>query len=230
MNRVCCPFNRVIMFVAILFICNSCCTTSTSMVSDTGNESAEPAKDDLFQLVSLMTGSFSSKQQSLEDKEFFDIRLQMVRIWPHQPDGYWLYIEQAVATHLEKPYRQRIYHVTQSDDGTFRSAVYTFAEPLRFAGVYKEKDPLADLSPADLEERKGCVIVLKKEKEKLFSGSTVERDCESSLRGATYATSKVTITPEELYSWDQGFDAEGKQVWGAVKEGYHFLKIEDYPL
>ncbi|MFK8012210.1 MAG: hypothetical protein AB8B80_09235 [Marinicellaceae bacterium] len=36
------------------------------------------SKNDLNQLVDLMTGSFSSLKQSQTDKAYFDIRLEMV--------------------------------------------------------------------------------------------------------------------------------------------------------
>ena len=54
----------------------------------------------------------------------------------------------------------------------------------------------------------------------------VGNGCESNLRGAKYAASRVTLTEHLLASWDQGFDETGKQVWGAEKGGYRFVKEE----
>ena len=179
---------------------------------------------DLKKLASWMEGSFSSNQQSLNDSDFFDIRLHIKQIWKENKDGVWFYVEQAVATAQEKPYRQRIYHLTQKDKSTFESAVYTFPKPLRFAGHWKNESPLQELTPDSLETRKGCSVFLYKKDKNTFEGSTHEKDCESDLRGAKYASSKVTVTNDRLLSWDQGFDAEGKQVWGATKGGYLFLK------
>lgn len=63
---------------------------------DAGQEinSAASANNDLALLASWMTGSFSSGAQAAADSSYFDVRLQMVRIWPHRNDGYWLYVEQ----------------------------------------------------------------------------------------------------------------------------------------
>ena len=83
-----------------------------------------------------------SAAQAAEDPDFYDIRLEMVRIWPDRTDGIWLYVEQAAATHLDQPYRQRVYHVTEEGDGIFRSEVYALSEPLQYAGEWKKKDPL----------------------------------------------------------------------------------------
>jgi len=35
---------------------------------------------------------------------------------------------------------------------------------------------------------------------------------------------KLSLKKGELISWDQGFDANDKQVWGATKGGYIFIK------
>jgi hypothetical protein len=34
------------------------------------------------------------------------------------------------------------------------------------------------------------------------------------------------LTKDGMESWDQGWDAEGQQVWGATKGGYRFDKIK----
>ena len=46
------------------------------------------------------------------------------------------------------------------------------------------------------------------------------------MRGASYASSIVTLTPKYLLSWDRGYNKEGEQVWGAEKGGYMFRKIK----
>ena len=183
-----------------------------------------PAQD-LAVLAEWMSGSFSSQEQAEEDSSFFDIRLTMVPVWTDRTDGHWLYVEQAVATHLEKPYRQRVYHLTQVDDTTFNSEVYTMSEPLRFARAWGQPEFFAILTPDSLTTREGCAISLVKQADGSFAGSTTGENCKSDLRGASYATSEVRITASALYSWDRGFDAERKQVWGAETGGYLFKKI-----
>lgn len=59
-----------------------------------------------------------------------------------------------------------------------------------------------------------------------FAGATGDKTCPSELRGASYATSKVTVYPDKIVSWDQGFNAQGAQVWGATQGGYEFLKVK----
>lgn len=52
------------------------------------------------------------------------------------------------------------------------------------------------------------------------------KQCPSDRKGAAYATSEVTITPERLLSWDRGYNEKDEQVWGAEKGGYEFVKLK----
>jgi CpeT protein len=195
------------------------------VASPAASQAAAPPPAALDRLASWMAGSFSSEEQAKTDTNFFDIRLHMTRIWTDRSDGCWLYVEQAAASHLDKPYRQRVYHLTISND-TLVSDVYTLADPLRFAGDWAKPAPLAGLTVDSLSLRDGCSIYLIAEADTAFVGSTRGTGCASDLRGATHATSEVRITREIISSWDRGFDAAGKQVWGAISGGYVFRKIE----
>lgn len=192
-----------------------------TMPTDIGDE-------EMGQLASWMTGSFSSARQAESNPEsYFDIRLFMSRIWPTRADAVWLYVEQASADSLAEPYRQRIYRLSRSDEGgAFRSEVFTLpGDPLDFAGAWRNAELLKSLSVEDLDPRQGCSIDLRRTGPETFAGSTTGRECVSSLRGAAYATSEVLITPERVLSWDRGFDSQGRQVWGAEDAGYVFDKL-----
>lgn len=184
---------------------------------------------ELAELVERMTGSFNSYRQSIDDPSYFNITLEMHRIWEDRKDGYWLYVEQAVASMKHRPYRQRVYHVTALNPRTFSSAVYTLPDEKRFIGAYKQKNAFLTLTPDSLEIREGCAIVMRKEID-AFVGQTNEKECGSTLRGATYATSKVNIYKDRLESWDQGFNDQDVHVWGAVKGPYIFDKMEKIEL
>ncbi len=184
------------------------------------------ATTDLDLLTAWMSGSFSSAAQAASDPENYrDIRLHMTPVWTDRKDGPWLYVEQAAATSLDKPYRQRVYHLSKGTaKGTFESAVFELpGDPLVSAGAWKSPELLGGVTPEDLSSRQGCSIVLRFE-DGAFRGSTVGKDCTSTLRGAAYATSEVAIEETRLIPWDRGFDAEGTQKWGAEKGGYVFVK------
>lgn len=183
---------------------------------------ANGQSSDLKLLKKYMSGSFTSREQHLKDTaNFFEINLQMNPIWQNRTDGYWLYVEQATAASLDKPYRQRIYHLTEPRPGTFVSEIFTMKDPLRFAN---HPELTERLTIDSLTEKEGCEVVLHKSG-KSFSGGTIEKNCPSDRKGAAYATTKVTVQARILESWDQGFNAAGEQVWGAEKGGYRFLKV-----
>jgi glycosidase len=182
-------------------------------------------RSDIGDLEVFMTGSFSSLAQARADSDYLDIRLEVVPIWTGRKDGPWLYVEQALAARRHRPYRQRVYHLVDRGDGTMMSEVYSLEDPLRFAGDWKQDEPLAGLSPDSIGVREGCAVLLRRTSAGTFEGSTMERECGSELRGAVYATSEVTVTLDRLTSWDRGFDAEGNQVWGAAKGPYIFDKL-----
>jgi hypothetical protein len=187
---------------------------------------AEPIADrELATLVWWMTGSFSSEAQSQEDSDFRHIVLHMTRIWHDRSDGVWLYVEQAVASAADRPYRQRVYHLRRVGEDLFASSVFTFDEPLERAGAWREESPLADLSPDDLKPRVDCTIYLKLRPNGKFEGSTLGRLCSSHLRGSTWASSEVVIGPNGVVSWDRGWDDSGTQKWGSVKAGYRFDRV-----
>ena len=207
---------RTLVLFALLLLLPSCGTEPAQRATGVHHGGLE-------RLTEWMTGSFSSAAQAEADKEFFDIRLEMARIWPDRRDGVWFYVEQAVAAALDRPYRQRVYRVTHVGDDVYESRVYELADAKAAIGAWKQAEPLVDLSPDELVERDGASIYLRDRGEH-YEGSTLGRMCKSNFRGASYATSEVTVHPDRLVSWDRGYDDDGKQVWGAVKAGYIFVK------
>jgi len=179
---------------------------------------------DLDRLVSWMTGSFSSEARAQRDTSFFDIRLHAVPIWLERSEGRWLYLEQARGDRLDRPYRQRVYHVSARPDGSFESAVFLLPGPLRFAGAWREPRRLDVLTPDSLTARAGCAVVLRFARGR-FTGGTIGKECPSELRGAAYATSEVTVEKERMLTLDRGWDADGRQVWGSTAGPYEFRKV-----
>jgi hypothetical protein len=184
---------------------------------------AAASAGELETLVDWLSGSFSSAAQAEADSAYFDIRLEMVPIWTDR--GHWLYVEQAAAGSLDRPYRQRVYQVTTECDGSLVSAVYELPEPMRFAGAWQDPKQLDQLTSDSLLLRQGCAVVLRRDSSGVFAGGTVGTECASQLRGAQYATSEVIVAEDRIESWDRGFAAPGEQVWGAEKGPYVFLRL-----
>ncbi len=191
---------------------------------------ARSDRENIAEVRANLIGSFDSTAQAEADPEYFAITLHMAEVWKERTDGPWIYVEQARAELADKPYRQRVYRLSALPGGRVQSEVFelpgTMDEVVKnYAGAWKLERPLSGLSPEKLVSRQGCAITLKRdEKTGAWIGSTDGNSCLSTLRGAAYATSEVTMTRTMLQSWDRGFDASGKQVWGATKGPYVFLK------
>ena len=203
----------LLLFAFLLSSCNATKLTQKSQVSD-------------FEVLkNMMTGSFNSTAHAARDTNYYDITLHMYPIWEDDAQT-WLYVEQTVTSMPDKPYRQRVYRLEQADKSTFKSYIYTFEDPKMFVGAWKDKSIFADMKPSEVMLKEGCEVVLKKQKDGSFSGKTGAQTCQSSLRGASFATSKVTVVPGKIVSWDQGWDDKGEQVWGATLGGYEFVKVK----
>lgn len=207
--------STLIIFAAVLVL--AACGTS--------KRAQQTGTSDLQELKSMMTGSFNSSAQAQQDTNYYDITLHMYPIWEDK-EGEWLYVEQAVTRMQDKPYRQRIYKLEATPGNIYKSYVFTLKEPKKYIGAWKEENGFADFSMSDIELKEGCEVVMSKDKNDMFKGKTGKKTCPSSLRGASYATSEVRVLPDRIVSWDQGWDAEGKQVWGATLGGYEFLKVK----
>ncbi|MFK7806766.1 MAG: chromophore lyase CpcT/CpeT [Saprospiraceae bacterium] len=205
---------RYTSFLFVIVLLFSCGTKRATKKSNSINQLAE--------LKPMMIGSFDSSQQAAEDSTYYDISLHMYPIWENR-DGHYLYVEQAVTANPDKPYRQRIYKLEAVNDQLIESKVFTMENPEQFIGKWKDTSFFDGFDESILKEREGCGVFLMK-LDGDYTGSTREQDCGSTLRGASYATSKVRISKDRIVSWDQGFNEKDEQVWGATKAGYIFMK------
>jgi len=186
------------------------------------NTFAQGFNRETLELAALMEGNFNTKNQSLIDSGYFDIRLHMKRIWPEREDAVWLYVEQSAASSPDKPYRQRIYRLINMEYNLFESAIFELPEPLRFVGEWKSPNAGKSIDPEILIPLEGCAVYLKKVGEQMYCGSTVADNCSNDWRGAKYVSSIVTVLKNGLITWDRGFDENNNYLWGAEKAGYFF--------
>ena len=205
--------NRTTIIIIVLSITFASCKNQAEKHTD---------QDQVAELFNLMQGSFTSELQSQSDSTYFNISLHMYPIWKDK--GHFLYVEQALFSMQDRPYRQRIYELVKLNDSIIASKVYTIPNDSLLVGQWKTPERFNDLSFDTLISRNGCEVLLKRIGNNHYAGATNEKACESSLRGASYATSEVEIWADKIISWDRGFDQQGNHVWGAEKGGYIFDK------
>ena len=211
----------LILTLVIIATFLSCKNTEKS--SETTEEIKVEANH-LQELLVMMQGSFNSEVQAEVDSTYFNISLHMYPIWEEK--GNFLYVEQALNARQNKPYRQRIYEVKQLNDSMFSSAIYTIENDSLWIGKWKTPKAFDSLTMNKVSKKEGCEVLLKRIKPNYYKGQTGERSCESTLRGASYATSEVEILEDKIISWDRGFDDKDEHVWGAEKGGYIFNKLD----
>lgn len=208
--------------VTVLLALLTACRPATLPPEPAAASAAEVAVDQ--RLFTMLIGRYDSSAQAAANPEFRDIHLRICPVSVPSLGAWVLYVEQAAAESLSAPYRQRLY-VVEADATTPDAAVsrvFELAAPEAAVGLCDAPDRLT-LTAQDAEERPGCAVNLTW-RDGAFVGATHPTACLSSLRGASYATSEVRLTPEGLTSWDRGYDAAGVQVWGAVVGPYEFVR------
>ncbi len=208
-------YTLIYLFAIVMLI--SC--ANRNLKSTTSSDQAA-----LVDLMNTMSGEFSSEEQANEDSLFYNINLVMFPIWENDPNAKWLYVEQAVTRLIDKPYRQRVYKLSKQKNGVIASSVFELPNPSKFIHGWNTPEIFEPINADSLMIRQGCAVYLRKGANNCYTGSTKDKECLSTMRGASYATSKVNICPDQVISWDQGWDNDDKQVWGAETKGYIFKK------
>jgi CpeT protein len=210
---------RALPLSLLLLACGGAPSSDDTAVAD---DAAIAVED---RLASWLAGEFDSADQAATDGAYYAISMRLCPVEVPALGARVLYIEQATMDALDEPYRQRLYVVESVSADVAVSRVYEATRSsTESALVGLCEDPAAArIDAADFALRGGCDVVLTWDGAR-FTGGTEGEDCESSLGGAAYATSAVTLTPEALTSWDQGWDDQGEQVWGAVDGPYVFTR------
>ncbi|MGB0136824.1 MAG: chromophore lyase CpcT/CpeT [Flavobacteriales bacterium] len=176
----------------------------------------------LDRLQTLMTGHFTSAAQSATDSNYVDITLHMNPIWASDSNRFWLYVEQAATSNLDRPYRQRVYAVQQLEDSVFRSDMFNLPVDSLVIGFKGQEEYWDSLHPDSLTLKQDCEVYLALHPDGTYQGSTKGKGCSSTLYGASYATSEVTISADQIQSWDRGLDSLDVYIWGAEYGPYIF--------
>jgi hypothetical protein len=173
-------------------------------------------------LYRYLLGSFDSQLQAAMDPAYFAITVRACRVSVPELGERVMYLEQARLRMA--PYRQRVYVVQGEEPTTTRgvSRVFEFLDARPYVGLCD--DPTRKtITAADLIERTGCAVHLTWMSDR-FEGGTEGQGCESTLMGASYATSEVVLRANGFSSWDRGYNAAGMQVWGATGGPYRFAR------
>lgn len=233
--------------IALLALLCGCTTSDPSVATDPAPDggadapSAVAKTDDATasRLLAWLEGKFDSSEQAKTDKTYLAITLATCRVDVPALGPRVLYVEQARLG--SAPYRQRLYVIDAVDGTTARSRVFEPNTPSPLVGLCDASARPA-IDAEDFVERDGCSVEMHwtgarfegHTPDARWNGSAFAADpagkrCSSSLSGASFATSEVTLERDRLRSWDRGFDSKNAQVWGATKGGYEFVRRSPAP-
>lgn len=206
--------SRFHLFLIAAFAAFAAATAMASPATETDAQQTQ-------EVARWLAGSFSNRAQADRDPAFHHVLLHVQPIWLEREGEHWLYVEQALATDPNRPYRQRIYRISWNE-GPVSEVFVLPGDPAAYIGAWRNTGRFGALKPEQLKLRDGCSIWLRKQLGGAYEGATRGKRCGSERSGASYATSDVVLDHATLSAWDRGFDAAGSQVWGASAGPYRF--------
>lgn len=183
----------------------------------------------------MLQGRFDSAEQAKQDRSYFSVNLRICEATSDLAPRV-LYVEQALSTTLDQPYRQRLYVIDRLSETAARSRVFELRKPTAAIGAC-DRGAAPSFDAKDAIELAGCAVEMHWVGDHFegrtpdmtwdgaaFRASSTPDACKNDHQGASYATSEVSLFADRLVSWDRGYDAKGAQVWGAIKGGYVFVR------
>ncbi|MBD2104164.1 chromophore lyase CpcT/CpeT [Leptolyngbya sp. FACHB-261] len=204
----------------------------TSISAPVTAQAAIPIDSQAQEVVSRLIGVMDSSAQALGNRDYRDVRLTVCQVKvedmparSNSSGATFLYQEQALSLALDRPYRQRFLRIAPSADRLqVESAVFEPTNVTSLVGLCGKPEAERAVNLSEIGSS-NCSVFLRRSGEN-YVGSTPANGCPNNYRGATTVTSEAVLSRSGLDSWDRGFDATGKQVWGAEAGPYQFRRID----
>lgn len=177
------------------------------------------------EVATLLTGVMDTTIQADRNAKAPDVRMITcpIRVAGVQGQAIFLYQEQAMSRDLSKPYRQRFLRIAPSSySQTVESLSFRPRTPQRWAGLCDRSQEQRIVQVQELGQPV-CSVFLRYTSQG-YIGSTPVDGCPANVRGAVRITNRVELNADGMNTWDRGFDATGKQVWGAEGDAYQFRR------
>jgi hypothetical protein len=211
--------------IAIAYLLNA-----TVAIADPTATTSSTLEQQAEEVAALLSGKMDTSAQAIANPKAPNVQMTTCRIellTRTDPQSIFLYQEQAMSTSLDKPYRQRFLQISPSSlSQSVRSRSYKPTDPARWSGLCNRASDSIErtVNLSDLGTPV-CNVFLKRV-DTGYMGNTPIDGCPANVRGAVRITNHIELTPNRMNTWDRGFDAQGKQVWGAKTESYQFRRKE----
>ena len=182
-------------------------------------------------VASRLEGAMDTSAQSLANVKAPNVRMTTCRVslttteaeWQH--NSIFLYQEQALTKDLTSSYRQRFLQISPSAySQSVRSLSFKPATPTAWINFCAKPEGDRTIQLRDLGTAV-CSVFLKPSGD-AYVGNTPADGCPAKIRGAVRIKNHIVLRTIGMDTWDRGFDAAGRQVWGATAESYQFRRSE----
>ena len=215
-------FRAIALFTSISWFC-------LPQAGFAGDPSIPPLEQQVEEVATLLEGNMDTSAQALSNPKAPAVRMTTCRVTlvssdePGSSKTILLYQEQALLKDLTKPYRQRFLQLSVSPlSQTVRSLSFRPATPSIWTGLCTKPAGDRAVPPTGLGTPV-CSVLLKRSGDS-YIGTTPVDGCPVNFRGAVRMTNHIILHKAGMDTWDRGFDAVGKQVWGAQGESYQFRR------
>jgi hypothetical protein len=181
-------------------------------------------------VASRLEGTMDTSAQSRANPKVANVRMTSCRIGINQSNSpstnksIFLYQEQALSSELNKPHRQSFLEISSVNNGrTVRSLSYKPVNPQAAINLCNKPTSERMVKLNDIG-KPFCTVFLTRSQEN-YIGITPSQGCPANVRGAVKITNTIVLSDATMKTWDRGFNAKGKQVWGDESNGYEFRKI-----
>lgn len=182
-----------------------------------------PIQQQVKEGVTHLVGAMDTSAQAKTNPASFNVRITtcQVQVATDVSNAVFLYQEQALTKQLGKPYRQRFLQIAPTKDNLLvESKTFKPQTPQAWVGLCSKPEAQRVMQHSQLGES-NCSVFLKKA-DKNYVGETSPGGCPINFRGATRITNTIILHQSGMDTRDRGFDATGKQVWGAKEQPYQF--------
>lgn len=211
----------VITFFLVYGVLSGCSTQPNVMQSQTQ------------EVASYLTGVMDTSAQARAIPDAPSVRMTTCEVKLNNQDaslggsgGIFLYQEQALTRDLGKPYRQRILQILPGQDGkTIESVSFKPVNPKTWIGFCNQSQSNRVREFKEIENVQ-CRVLLKKQEDSQYIGETQPGGCATNFKGAVKITNTIKLDQNGMETLDRGFDAKGKQIWGAENRPYQYRRIQ----
>jgi CpeT/CpcT family (DUF1001) len=187
---------------------------------------------ELQTLAAYLSGHYTNRIQALAEPVWY-VHLQCwIRPVPlFESDSLTFFAEQAPALKLDRPYRQRLIRL-QDTNGQLTAQFYSFQHPDRVSRFGQDPSKLDTVLQAEIDELPGCILnIVKIGPERYSATPPAHCTCQFTYPGqdGQPQTGQVElgfeVSPIEFHSYDKGINpTTQKPIWGALMGPYKYQK------